>query len=61
MKVWEDFLRQDRSAAVNERPILNKMQQRVAQLRAQLKPQDRGFSVAPVSVNAQSSIPKDAH
>jgi cytochrome c-type biogenesis protein CcmH/NrfG len=61
MKVWEDFLRQDRSAAVNERPILNKMQQRVAQLRAQLKPQDRGFNVAPVSVNAQSSIPKDAH
>jgi Tfp pilus assembly protein PilF len=61
MKVWEDFLRQDHSAAVNERPILNKMQQRVAQLRAQLKPQDRGFSVAPVSVNAQSSIPKDAH
>ena len=61
MKVWEDFLRQDHSAAVNERPILNKMQQRVAQLRAQLKPQDRGFSVAPVSVNTQSSIPIDAY
>jgi tetratricopeptide (TPR) repeat protein len=60
MQVWEEFLGQDHIAAVNERPILNKMQQRVAQLRAQLKPQDRGFSVAPVSSSAQVSVPKVA-
>lgn len=61
LQVWEDFLGQAHSASVNERPILNKMQQRVAQLRAQLTPQDRGFNVAPVSSNTQSSVPKDAY
>lgn len=61
LQVWEDFLGQAHNASVNERPILNKIQQRVAQLRAQLKPQDRGFSVAPVSSSVQSSIPQNAY
>jgi len=48
LQVWEDFLGQAHSASVNERPILNKIRQRIIQLRAQLTPQDRGFNVAPV-------------
>jgi hypothetical protein len=61
LQVWEDVLRQAHSASVNERPTLNKIQQRIAQLRVQLTPQDRGFSVAPVSSRAQSLLPKDAY
>jgi tetratricopeptide (TPR) repeat protein len=61
LQVWEDFLEQAPSASVNERPMLNKIQQQVAQLRVQLTPQDRGFSVAPVASRAQSSVPKDAY
>ena len=55
------FLSKPTSAAVNERPILNKIRQRIAQLRAQLTPQDRGVNVAPVASRAQSSVPKDAN
>ena len=61
LQVWEDFLGQAHSAPVNKRAILNKMQQRVAQLRAQLTPQDREFSVMPDSSHAQSSVPKNAY
>jgi hypothetical protein len=61
MLYWEDVLGQAHSASVNEQPTLNKIRQRVAQLRAQLTPQDRGFSVAPVASRAQSSAPKDAY
>jgi tetratricopeptide (TPR) repeat protein len=61
LQVWEDFLGQAHSASVNERPILNKIQQRITQLRAQLTSQDRGVNVAPVSSSAQSSVPKDAN
>ena len=61
LQVWEDVLGQAHSASVNERPILNKIRQRIAQLRAQLTPQDRGVSVAPVASSAQSSVPKDAY
>jgi cytochrome c-type biogenesis protein CcmH/NrfG len=61
LQVWEDFLGQAHNASVNERPMLNKMQQRVAQLRAQLQPQDRGFGVAPVASRTQSSGPKDGY
>lgn len=61
LQVWEDFLGHAPIGSFNERPILNKIRQRVAQIRAQLKPQDRGFSVAPVSSIAQSSVSKDAH
>ena len=61
LQVWEDFLRQAHSGSVNERPMLNKMQQRVAQLRAQLTPQDREVGVAPVSSSAQFSLTKDAN
>jgi len=60
LQVWEDFLGQTRNSSVSERPLLEKMQQRVAQLRAQLNPQDREFSVAPASSNAQFSLPKSA-
>ena len=60
LQVWEDFLGQAHSASINERPILNKMQQRVAQLRAQLTPQDRESSVVPGSSHAQFPVPKDA-
>ena len=61
LQVWEDFLGQAHSASVNEQPILNKIRQRIIQLRAQLTPQDRGVNVAPVSSSAQSSMPKDAN
>lgn len=60
LQVWENFLGQARSGSVNERPMLEKIQQRVTQLRTQLKPQDREFSVAPVSSSAQSSVSKSA-
>ncbi len=61
MLYWEDVLGQARSVSVTERPIFNKIQQRVAQLRAQLTPQDREVSVAPVASRAQFSAPKDAY
>ena len=61
IQVWEDVLGQAHSATVIERPILNKIRQRVAQLRAQLKSQDRGVSVAPVVSNTQSSVAKEAY
>ena len=61
LEVWEDFLGQAPSTSFNERPILNKIRQRVAQIRTQLKPQDRGLSVAPPSSIAQSPVSKDAY
>ena len=61
LQVWEDFLGQAHSASVNELPIHNKIRQRVAQLRAQPTPQDRGFSAAPIASSAQSSAPKVAY
>jgi Flp pilus assembly protein TadD len=61
LQVWEDVLEQAHSATAIERPILNKIRQRVAQLRAQLKPQDREVSVAPIASSAQSSVSKDAY
>ena len=61
LQVWEDALKQADSASVIERPMLNKIRQRIAQLRAQLTPQSRGVSVAPVASRAQSSAPKDAY
>ena len=61
LQIWQDALGQTHGALANERVILNKIQQRVAQLRTQLTLQDRGFSVAPVSTSAQSSVPKDTH
>jgi Tfp pilus assembly protein PilF len=61
LQVWEDVLGQAHSASVNERPFFNKIRQRVAQLRAQLTPQDREVSVAPVASHAQSAAPKDAY
>ena len=60
LKLWENVLVQTHGATVNERTILNKIQQRVAQLRVQITTQDREFSVAPVSSSAQSSMPKGA-
>jgi tetratricopeptide (TPR) repeat protein len=61
LQVWEDVLGQAHSDSVNERPILNKIQERIAQLRDQLTPQERGVSVAPVASSAQSTVPKDAY
>jgi Tfp pilus assembly protein PilF len=57
LQVWEDALKQADSVSVTERPILNKIRQRIAQLRAHLTPQDRGLSVAPVASRGQSSVP----
>jgi hypothetical protein len=37
LQVWEDALKQADSASVIERPMLNKIRQRIAQLRAHLK------------------------
>jgi Tfp pilus assembly protein PilF len=59
LQVWQDVLEHAHGTSVNERPILNKIRQRIAQLRAQLKPQDRGVSEAPITSRAQSSAPKD--
>ena len=53
LQVWEDVLGQANSAPVNERPMLNKIRQRIAQLRAQLTPQDAS--------SAPSSVPKDTY
>lgn len=61
LQVWEDFLGQAHSPSVTERPIINKIRQRITQLRAQLTPQDRGVSVAPVVPSAQSTVPTDAY
>ena len=61
LQVWQDVLEQAPGTSVNERPILNKIQQRIAQLRAQLKPQDREVDVAPVTSSTQSSVPKDSN
>jgi Tfp pilus assembly protein PilF len=61
LQVWENVLEQAPSAAVNERPFFNKIRQRIAQLRAQLTPPDRGVSVAPIASRAQSSVPKAAY
>jgi cytochrome c-type biogenesis protein CcmH/NrfG len=41
LQMWEDFLGQAPSPAVNERPILDKIRQRVAQLHVQLRLPDR--------------------
>ncbi len=61
LQVWQDVLGEAHSASVNERPILNMIQQRISQLRAQLKPQDREVGVAPVTSSAQSSAPKGSN
>jgi hypothetical protein len=60
--MWEDFLGQTPSDSVNERPMLNKIRQRITHLRAQLMPQDRAANMAPVSSRSpQSSVLKDAN
>ncbi|HSL06055.1 MAG TPA: trypsin-like peptidase domain-containing protein [Nitrospiraceae bacterium] len=59
LQVWEDFLGQAHNASVNERPILNKIRQRIAQLRAQFTLPAREVAVAPVASSAQSFAPKD--
>jgi Tfp pilus assembly protein PilF len=62
LQLWEDFLGQAHGASVNERPILDKIRQRITQLRAQLTPQDRGMTVAPVSSRSpQTSVVTDAN
>jgi tetratricopeptide (TPR) repeat protein len=62
LQLWEDFLGQAHNASVNEWPILNKIRQRITQLRAQLTPQDQGMNVAPVSSRSpQTSVLTDAN
>jgi hypothetical protein len=61
VEVWEDCLGHAHSVSVNEQPTLNKIRPRIAQLRAQLMPQGRGVSVAPVTSSAQSSAPKEPY
>jgi Tfp pilus assembly protein PilF len=61
LQVWEDVLGQAHSASVTEQPILNKIRQRIAQLRAQINSQDREVNVAPVASSMQSAAPKDAY
>lgn len=50
LEFWEDVAHR---VSVNERPLLNKIRQRIAQLRAQL--------TSPVRSTAQSSISKESH
>jgi trypsin-like peptidase/tetratricopeptide repeat protein len=61
LQVWEDVLAQAHRASLNERPMLNKIRQRITQLRAQLTSQDRAVSMVPVASSPQSSVPKDAY
>ena len=61
LQIWQDALGRTPGPPINEQLILKKIQQRVAQLRAQLTPQDRGVTVAPVASRAQPSVPKDAY
>ena len=61
LQIWEDVLGQANESSVNERTILNKIQQRAAQLRAQLMAQDRGVNIAPIASDIQSSVPQEAH
>ena len=62
LQIWEVVLEHSNGTFVNERTILNKIQQRAAQLRAQLMAQDRGVKFAPISsLDIQSSVPKEAH
>ncbi|HYM88992.1 MAG TPA: hypothetical protein VES92_07725, partial [Nitrospiraceae bacterium] len=61
LQVWENVLEQAPSASVNERPFFNKIRQRIAHLRAQLTPQDRGFNVTPVASRAPASAPTVAY
>jgi cytochrome c-type biogenesis protein CcmH/NrfG len=49
LQVWENVLGQAHSVSVNERPILNKIRQRIAQLRAQLTPPDASSVQSSVS------------
>jgi Tfp pilus assembly protein PilF len=61
LQIWEDVLGQANGSSVNERTILNKIQQRAAQLRAQLMARDRGVNIAPIASDFQSSVPQEAH
>lgn len=61
LQVWENVLEQAPSASVNEQPFFNKIRQRIAHLRAQLTPQDRGFNVTPVASRAPASAPTVAY
>jgi Tfp pilus assembly protein PilF len=61
LQVWEEVLGHAPSVSVNEQPLIKKIRQRIAQLRAQLKPQDREVGVAPVTSSTQSSVPKDSN
>jgi tetratricopeptide (TPR) repeat protein len=62
LQIWEVVLGHSNGTFVNERTILNKIQQRAAQLRAQLTAQDSGVKFAPISSSdIQSSVPQEAH
>jgi tetratricopeptide (TPR) repeat protein len=61
LQIWEDVLGQANRSSVNERTILNKIQQRAAQLRAQLMEQDREVNIAPIASDIQSSVSQEAH
>ena len=56
LQIWEDVLGHTHEISVNERTILNKIQQRASQLRAQLLGQDRGVIIAPISSSIHSSL-----
>jgi len=60
LHVWEEFLERAQTGSLNERPMLNKIRQRIAHLRAQLTRQDGGVRVPPVSSIAHSSVPRNA-
>jgi S1-C subfamily serine protease/Tfp pilus assembly protein PilF len=53
LQIWEDVLGQSHRASVNERPLLNKIRQRIAQLRAQLTPPVRSTVHSSVSEAAR--------
>jgi tetratricopeptide (TPR) repeat protein len=63
LQIWEDVLGHTNGTPVNERTLLNKIQQRATQLRAQLMAQDRGVNPAPISISSdiQSSVAQEAH
>lgn len=60
LQIWEEVLKQPDSGTIHEQPILKRIQQRAAQLRAQLAPRDPGLNVEPVFSRPNISVPKDA-
>ena len=61
LRVWEGFLNRTQNAPVNEKPFLNKIRQRITQLRAMPTPHTSGAGSAPGASRAESAVTKGAN